>query len=259
MKNKILLAVIMLFFVGICCIPMKSYAAICDSIGHNYVGRTCTSPGTCTRCNATQAAKGHSYGGYSVTSWETCTSDGYEVAYCSCGASTGRSRGALGHDMGSWKDNGESNHRRDCDRSGCSHYETEAHGGGTWYHEDGLLHFKDCSTSTCGHKKYTSGTHNKGTTEAYGNDDKHHMKCTDCAYVWPSSEDEKHNWAHQEGDHTCSDCGEVVDGEHHYYIIDGEAKVSYDCKYKDNGNPCTYSVVLAPAPFSGTPISEYFC
>ena len=130
MKNKFLMAFIMLFLVGICCIPTDSYAA-CPAIygGCNYSSATCTKLATCSRCGATKGGyASHSYGSYRVSTDATCTSEGSKVRYCgNCGEADWGTIAAKGHIMGDYYDNGASNHRRDCERSGCYHYETEAH------------------------------------------------------------------------------------------------------------------------------------
>lgn len=168
----------------------------------------------------------HSYSS-SVTKSPTCTGTGVRTYKCTCGDSYTETIAATGHSMSGW------------------------------YSISGYQHKRDCNNG-CGYKE-TEGCNKGGSKIAYGDDDWHHQSCSTCSFVWPSSYDQKHNWAHQEGVHTCGDCGEAVAGEYHYYDVAGEAKTSYKCKYTAHGNPCTYSVGLEAPSFSGLPMSEYTC
>lgn len=189
MKNKKILTVIMLFLIGICCISTNSYA-VCPAIygGCSWSSATCTKLSTCSRCGDTRGGyASHSYGGYSVTRWETCTEDGWEVAYCSCGASTGRSRAATGHDMGAWYSISGYQHRRDCDNSGCDYNE-----------------------------KQNCNQNNK--IDMPLDDDYHALQCSVCLYKWPFEDfQEKHpGWTagEQPSPHQCTACNHKMAADH---------------------------------------------
>lgn len=181
MKNKKILAVIMLFLVGICCMPTNSYAGLCDIKGHQLSAATCTSAPVCSQCGATVgSAKGHSYGSYSTSTAATCTSDGSKVRYCSrCGDDDWGTIAAKGHTGGSLSDNyNDSQHWKTCSRCGGG-YDHASHRGGTWY-PDGSSHYKDCDT--CAKRKYTSGAHDKEIKKDIVDDDKVHD--TYCSVCW---------------------------------------------------------------------------
>ncbi len=195
----------------------------------------------------------HSYS-YKTTS-ATCTTEGKRVGTCSCGATTTETIPKKAHvSDGKWHQNSTS-HWNSCTTCGAQ-LNFGGHSG-TWYDGGDGKHYKNCST--CGKSKYTSANHNKGSTKKYENDDKHHMKCSDCTYVWPSSHDEKHNWAHAEGDHTCSNCGYVLSGIHHYYDVAGDAKELYTCKYNEKGNPCSYTISIDGTSISAGLSAMWYC
>lgn len=110
-KRYLILLSFMLFLVILCSVPNVSNAAICSSIGHNYVLHSssaagCTYSGyksyNCTRCGGSRtttiSALGHSWGSYTITKNSDCTSTGTMVRYCGrCGASSSKTTAALGH------------------------------------------------------------------------------------------------------------------------------------------------------------------
>lgn len=219
-RNNYLLAFIMLFLIGICSIPTNSYAAICDSIGHNYSSATCTSLATCNRCGGTKGGyASHSYGSYRTSTDATCTNDGSKVRYCSvCGDDDWGTIPAKGHTGGSLNDNkNASQHWRTCTRCGGG-YDHQSHSGGTWY-PDGPSHYKDCST--CGYKKYTSGAHdNAKKVPITGDVDLHDTFCQTCwnaGYRTKGGDEyqgtENHpSWVNGETSyHSCSTCKFVID------------------------------------------------
>ena len=213
MKNKILLAVVMLFFVGICCIPMKSYAVICDSIGHNYVGATCTAGGTCTRCNGTGPKKSHSYGSWYRAKNPTCTDDGYDRKDCKgCSDYQTSSVSKLGHTGGSVSDKSNSSqHWKICTRCGGG-YDYGNHDG-DWY-PDGSSHYKDCSI--CKKKKYTSGAHDNNVKVDIIDDDNEHK--TYCESCWANGYTDKE-----------TDKGQYQGKEAHKPWVGGEDPTKHNC------------------------------
>lgn len=225
MKNKFLMAFIMLFLVGICCIPTDSYAA-CPAIygGCNYSSATCTKLATCSRCGATKGGyASHSYGSYRVSTDATCTNEGSKVRYCgNCGKADWGTIAAKGHTGGSLSDNkNASQHWRTCTRC-WGGYDHQSHGGGTWY-PDGASHYKDCST--CGYKKYTSGAHDSDKKVDYDNsDDYHDTYCNTCwqaGYININKGTEGHTWdGGEDVIHYCTKCDhKMVDTakDYHYY------------------------------------------
>lgn len=138
------------FVGGSCTVP--SSCSLCGAPGvtseHNWRDATCTEPKTCKSCGATTGeANGHTLGPATCTTPKTCTTPGcyysegvpnghsYVDATCTdakkcsiCGHTDGK---ALGHHFGDWviivaptyEADGEQ--RRDCDRTGCDHYETK--------------------------------------------------------------------------------------------------------------------------------------
>ncbi len=109
MKKKVILMGFLLCILGT--MNSKSYAAICDTMGHNYVwaagsSATCTASGynsyNCTRCGSSRtstiAPLGHNWGRTTTTVVPTCTSTGTEVTYCTrCSASKSSTLSAMGH------------------------------------------------------------------------------------------------------------------------------------------------------------------
>ncbi len=124
---------------------------------------------------------------YTITKYATCTAKGTKTSKaCSrCGRSKTISYGPLGHNMGSWyvsknetcTANGEN--RRDCQRSGCSHYETSVrpalgHNFSTSWTYDSSNHWHVCLRSGCNATSDT-GAHSDTNKDGYCNTCRYQM------------------------------------------------------------------------------------
>ena len=129
----------------------------------------------------------HSWSKWTTTKTAKCTEKGVEERYCNgCYETQTREIAALGHDWGSWADNGDGTHTRDCRRIGCGEKESASHSGGGYDASD-TEHWKKCSV--CG-AEYERAAHDFNKTWEK-DDTKHWQVCAVCGY---RTESEVHKW-----------------------------------------------------------------
>lgn len=189
MKNISKLYLLIIFmFIGICCISNTSYAAICDSIGHNYGAWSGSSAGctysgyqssTCSRCGSsrtrTLSALGHSWYTYQTYS-ATCTSPGYIIYMCSrCQTTSRTNTDALGHSWGSYStttsptctSNGvKTRYCSRCHISGTASVSALGHSWGSYSSND-EQHWQDCGRGCGATQNY--GAHSDTDDDGYCN------------------------------------------------------------------------------------------